>query len=498
MKKIFTLLFTLVYLHSIIAQKASIDTELLSTIIAQKQREVKKKVIADIVYKNAKTADFINYATYNTFYACINALTKTTNKQQITKDIIRELSLYIAANSITDNFIKNNNIPTSTYSDITTQRRNIQGYYPEFHKTSEKNIEKALKNSNYMERSCILDSIYYTLFHKLDSSDVNDLKPNRKYINNGLDFEENDEYKIDITKKPQLTILINKINKNIDDAESIIKLKNYDSIRELQDKDIIFIKKNILLIIDKIQKENKSQAADLERIFVLAKIIVNSINIITNDEHPEHQYQYKNFNIDIEAIILSLEEEFFYNKTVMKRTILWGIGVKPDFSIGLNYLYFGNATNGQADFSNQIIANTGVNYVALASEKIGVKFMFFDTKYTHSFEPGEWYQYKGKRSYRMWDEPVSKNPIITHGYLNAYFSGLLYNVVDLKTDKQFDYTFFGAGGGLTFFNNLDVNLGVGWVMKDKFMELNQNNLFYSLSFDIPIFEYIKALRDKNK
>ena len=160
----------------------------------------------------------------------------------------------------------------------------------------------------------------------------------------------------------------------------------------------------------------------------------------------------------------------------------------------MNYLYFANNTTGQKDFSQQLFKNSKINYVGLASEKFGLKFIFFDRKYTHSFGPGEWFQYKGTKSYRKWLEPVTKNPIITHGYVNAYLSGILYNIVDLKTNKEFDFGIFGAGGGITLFNNLDVNASIGWVMTKSFMQLDRNNLFYSISFDIPIFEYIKAIK----
>jgi hypothetical protein len=407
--------------------------------------------------------------------------------------------------------------------------------------------------NNIKERGFILDTIYAHVFDKLKRQSNFDLVSDRNLINNGLDLD----FKVDTTIGRNLNAYIKNLDNFINQLlvstttitniqEEITNLKmnpvaTLTATIALNDTQLITMFKNLGILtvggsITPVMKENiknylslfavlsqyKTLASfsditheqiellkqslkqiitvlksyrDIAAIAEVAEIIVNNLETVNTNSLSTEAIIPLKFKFNVEGIILDLEDKFYTNKTAMKNTILWGLcGVKPDFSIGLNYLYFGRNNSGQRDFTNQVVKRTNINYVGLASEKIGLKFMFFDRKYTHSFGQGEWFQYKGKRSYRKWLEPVSKNPIFTHGYVNAYFSGVLYNLVDLKTDKEFNYTFFGTGAGITLFNNLDVNFSVAWLMKKSFMTLDKNNMFYSVSFDIPIFEYLKAIK----
>ncbi|MCC6370574.1 MAG: hypothetical protein IT236_06205 [Bacteroidia bacterium] len=549
MKNSYLLLALCVCLHKATAQKQSINTEVLSTIIAEKQRQVKKKVISDIVYQNGRKALFINYATYNTFYYTLQAITNNSNKSTITKSVLKELSLYIAANALTELFyLKNSKSNTYSLSLLPDNSSNSELYSTEGYDAVQE-IDTA-RYSDLSERSAVLDAVYAALFYELKKQGNFDLVDNRNYIATGLeshslsatmaqslnsftaglsklleqlpdslnmkDFAE----EIKNQRKSSNTLLGNlsnnsqlseflfnlgiHTNKNAAISPDIqnnlrptltwisilVNYKHMTNLRNITPAEIETLKLALTQILDKLKSYR-----DLRAIITLAETVLENLNVEVNTSPNAANSTYPLlFNLDVEQIILSLEDKFYNNRTVMKRTFL-GFGIKPDFSIGLNYLYFGKGTKGQTEFTNQVVGQTQFNYVGLASEKIGIKLMAFDRRYTHSFNPGEWFQYKGKQSYRQWNVPVSKNPAITHGYVNAYFSGILYNIVDVKTNKNFDYSFFGTGAGITLFNNLDVNVSVAWLMKKEFMMLDKNNLFYSVSFDIPIFEYIKAIKN---
>lgn len=67
---------------------------------------------------------------------------------------------------------------------------------------------------------------------------------------------------------------------------------------------------------------------------------------------------------------------------------------------------------------------------------------------------------------------------------------------NIKSSENFKYALAGVGYGFTFFNGLNFNLGVA-------LPINANNgieaskkLLYTVSFDIPIIEYITAVRKK--
>lgn len=214
-------------------------------------------------------------------------------------------------------------------------------------------------------------------------------------------------------------------------------------------------------------------------------IILKYIIIDENPKYPDHSDK-KYYTIDVEAIILELENSIFNNRTygIDKHCI----GLQPFFNIGLNYGWFANQKN-EFNFNNSL---TSLSSIAWAGEKIGVKIIFADWKYTRSHVPKEWYKYRGTE--RAWN--YAKNDLfINKFYLNIYGSGLLYNIANLKTEKEFDYAIAGTHLGVEMFNGLDISIGYaipfinGYNARKTF-----NNGFINLSFDVPIFEYIREAR----
>lgn len=55
-------------------------------------------------------------------------------------------------------------------------------------------------------------------------------------------------------------------------------------------------------------------------------------------------------------------------------------------------------------------------------------------------------------------------PLISSVYYNIYGSGLLYNVLDVKTNSNFNFGFVSSNVGLIIFNGLEFSAGIGFVM----------------------------------
>ena len=125
-----------------------------------------------------------------------------------------------------------------------------------------------------------------------------------------------------------------------------------------------------------------------------------------------------------------------------------------------------------------------------ASEKIAFRVKLWDGGYSRSFGPGETYKLRG--STFVWTEP-QKKPLISSVYYNIYASGLLYNVLNLKTNENFNFGYVAGNLGLTFFNGLEFSAGLGVVYKDG---LDAKNSFLKIDFDIPIVDYLTALKKK--
>ncbi len=494
-------------------KKGSIDTEVLMQVITEKQKQIEKNILSDIAYNSTKHALFVNNATYNTFNSCLTTLLHSTNKQIITKDIVRELAIYATANSIVEKYFPYNapeiNYKTSYLSSDGTNKtstlikkmghgknslNNEKYEQTEFYTGLRQNKEEVIKK--VIHRSYLLDSIYFALYSGLHQSTTGDLKPPKKRVFNILPFDSEDGYTSSAEEKSKLIAvakIIDGMVQNSTTPAELFDVFKYKKLEAISAENMNVLKEELLNLLQLIESRTKG-SGDMANFIRIAKIIINSIDVMVDADNTEanSRFVYKNFQIDNESILLSLEGAFYNNRTVMKKTIC-GIGIKPDFSIGFDYLVFSHQKQ-QLDFTTQVLQNTNVNYVGLASEKIGLKFMFFDRKYTHSFAPGEWFQYKGKGSYRCWTQPVKKNVMFTHLYAHVYFSGLLYKLTQLNTNKQFDYSFVSTGIGTTLYDAIDINLSVGWALLKARQPFDPNYLFYKLSFDIPIFEYIKAIK----
>ena len=122
--------------------------------------------------------------------------------------------------------------------------------------------------------------------------------------------------------------------------------------------------------------------------------------------------------------------------------------------------------------------------IGFASEKIGVRYTLFHNEIDKPKNLAD----KPIQSYEF----DKQSPFLNEIYLIGYGSGLLYEIADLTTDSSFDAPHVGTGVGFRFFNSLDINATIGFPFfpDRKFGEAP----FVGISFDVPIGEYLSAIR----
>ncbi|MBK9195388.1 MAG: hypothetical protein IPO17_10465 [Flavobacteriales bacterium] len=163
--------------------------------------------------------------------------------------------------------------------------------------------------------------------------------------------------------------------------------------------------------------------------------------------------------------------------------------IRPFMTIGLNYGYFGGPSE-EFEASDTY----GLQQIAWAGGKIGLKWRVADWKYTRGQPKDEWYKYHNKY-YRRWVRP--RQPDISNLYFSLYASGILYNIADLRTDETFRRPIVGLGSGIAFFNGLELNLSYAVPIVEGFdLTGAERRGFANIGFDIPLFDYIRAAREK--
>lgn len=497
LRGLFTLfIFTIVVKAN--SQKLNPDVDLISEIVSQKQDEIKQRVLKNLVVKNIKTT---NYMTYNTMYRIMETLTTEKNKTVMTKDLLVEIADYSVNYGLAHVFINqlitsDTQFKTSAVVPTNEERENpiysymLTGFERDIKDSveitqKEKDSQKALL-SNY-----IIDEMYKAIA-KEESIKLS-LKDNGLFDKNKLEKKFTYGINPNYDKlEPNLKVYVDKELKKF--------VKSINSLSETIDNMNLIQNGKFNLNINDLKSIKRDEVENLFNLFsfslsnfekeigknsFLAKIgsIIKKYVVYYSIENPDG---IKEFKIDVEAIILSLEEEF-YDKSLTSLKNTW-IGVKPYFIIGLNHAIFtgDDVTILDDDASNSL---TDVSFVG---EKLGLKFVLADWKYKRSHAPLEWYKYRG--NYIRYRAPQPE-PLINDFYLHLFGSGILYNVVNLKSKDNFDFAIIGAGLGITFFNDMELNISYSIPIIEN--SLSSENSMINLGFDIPIFEYITAFRKKN-
>lgn len=155
------------------------------------------------------------------------------------------------------------------------------------------------------------------------------------------------------------------------------------------------------------------------------------------------------------------------------------------FNVGVNTTYF----------PNELLLENGtkITNFSFVSEKIGFKWKFFDKSFWQTRNPGETYTIGGTK-YKKTATP--SEPVISNLHAIVYGSGILYNIFNTGTTKNFNAPMIGTGLGISFFNSLDFNVTAGFPILRK--GDSGKNGFIGFGFDFPFTEYIKRLSEKNR
>jgi hypothetical protein len=183
-------------------------------------------------------------------------------------------------------------------------------------------------------------------------------------------------------------------------------------------------------------------------------------------------------------------ESFIYKLQSLKPDKVIRIGFH--FTVGLNTATFARP---------QSIAEAApTRNFSFVGEKVGLKWKLYDWSFTRGRNPGETFKtswFPGVNTTYYVRKAPPKEPLISNWHVLAYGSGLLYNLVDAKTEQEFNMPLLGVGTGLTFFNGLDVNISCGVpIYNDR--PITTADRFYSLGFDIQFIEYYERLAQKRK
>lgn len=227
-----------------------------------------------------------------------------------------------------------------------------------------------------------------------------------------------------------------------------------------------------ILIRDYIDRENDRASSYSEYNFIPSFLICVENNISYDDST-------KKLDIDVQQIIGDLYE--YYYKISGKHTVNFL------FNMGFNYTYFLN--------SEKSLIGNGDRNIIFAAEKIGFKVKLFNWYKTRSYKAGQWFKQGGV--YKSWI--VNKPETALYDiYWQGYTSGILYNLVNVKSNNKFNFAVIGTGLGANFYNGLNISANVGIPLSSRLTKEDwTDNIFFSLGVDIPIFDYLKGLRSKN-
>jgi hypothetical protein len=477
--------------------KGNIDGDILAEIIQQKQEEVFTRLFQNIVVDYFNDGDpqtgLYNFPVYYSIHNIVSDLTIGKSKTTVSKAVINSMTEFA--------FI---------YGFVKYYQQNLSA-------NEKKKIENAQYVTNVTERGRV----------KVDPDNIILLN---YYLEAAFDVLANDD---SIQKKFKFTHPISSTEikswyeymgmlnsnqkdekfKDVDDNENtLIGLR--DQMKLMLPKFIEYINSsntnNYLQIACSISKTSLGLENVNEKQIIAVKLLLNEFaykvdflfdrnvpkqlfNLLVENTHfgADESGSLKEVYVDVESLILSLDKEFVgKQKNNPIATRCYFINPRPFITIGTSVATF-------IDNENKLdLADNGtkqaIKNITFANEKIGFRVTVYDRGYTSSFAPGETYKWHGKNY--TWKMP-QKKPIVNSVYYNFYASGLLYNVLDLKTNKNFNYGFVGSNVGLRFFNGLELSAGMACIWDGG---LDTKNTFAKFDFDVPIVDYLMALRKKKK
>lgn len=502
--------------------KGTIDTEVLTAIIQQKQEELREKVFMDIVINNFKKASpsVRNFSTYYYIYNVMQTITTEKNKTIITRDLLQTTSEFALVYGFTTYSvalgIKNHSDESQFYSDINlvfppqdTKKENLNLYGQESISTitsfdinqieSKINKDGTVDNPNLLQGKIfnfLIDMTFDALINHPDIIKSKLFKDDFTSKELSVWYNADNEYQKVINAGGTRASAAIKLRAEMDKIITAF-MASYDNFQKFDEfvKDLKAKEQGLTQMTEEQYLAMRSLIKEAIRIIQLNyyNSVVSKISDFVLDytiiEYQEDKTKDGKLYVDIESLISALDQH--YNSKSRKSSVsskYWYINPRLFFSIGTNYASFFESNRLSTDNSGNA---ESLDKLYFASEKIGIKIKFFDMKYTRAFEPGEKFKYRGTQ--RVWLRP-QKQAIVSDMHLILYASGLLYNLVDLKSNDNFNQAVVGTGIGVTFFNGLSANIGIAVPFTDN--NFKSKNSYLNIGFDIPIIEYIGALSKK--
>ncbi len=520
-------------------QRAVIDEELLSGLVQAKQDEIRARVLRNFVQKTIGSS---NISTYNTVNDMLDILLTEKNKVAMTRDLVTAAAEYSIAYGITWLAItdrRDTQVNTLSHIDPNGYDRGFHANPAPFAEWREfRDAVKAESGSSRngtdagdkLTRTANSAGTYIIQYHdwlldttlallrdpsKVSQPFADSLRTHGLFIRSKQRpwqgtvrrkhkafIEANREHldSVVVALKEYLQRLLSRAEPYREIAQAVGVLQAAD----LADLDI----SSLVGQSESGQEANGGKAVGNKEVAALFDLFRHSIEIyrytntenrfiaklgdmisryvILDDEQADEQSRF-GFRIDVEAIILDMEDQIVDGLSSPTRNG-W-MNLRPYFTIGLNY----GVLRDPGLWTEQG-STTGISTIAWAGEKLGVKWRIWDWKYTRGREPGEVFKFHGRNYVR---QVRAREPLVNNWYANVFASGLLYTVADLSSESTFDDPILGFGTGITWFNELELN--INYVVPLRNTSNFQENLdagFWNVGFDIPIFDYIKAAREK--
>lgn len=181
--------------------------------------------------------------------------------------------------------------------------------------------------------------------------------------------------------------------------------------------------------------------------------------------------------IDVEELILKWYE--------YAAPLLPNKNVKFYFGIGLNQSVYVDRFPEEKE---------KVKSLGFATEKIGLSVDLINFQKKRLTNSGFTRNIKAHHCLFAGNSIKTEKTLVTAWNLKGYAGGLLYNVLNLSTEHTMDGVILGVATGLRFFNNLELNLNYSLLYGSgvNFPFGDVSTSFWTVSFDVPIVDYISA------
>lgn len=514
--------------------KGTINTDVLIQLIQEKQEELNQFLLSNLMVKSVMNPNskgkfgeskLDNFATVYTIYQTMDELTVASDKRKFgtnTLEYLKELALVYGLSTLVNKEFKGDLSPRAESFFFKREGQNsierelnrdsirfnltmdivfqlcitdtlYTRYFPLFSKLSNPqnpdrdwylSESKYLTDSTsqqtkemYQSAQAILDSIYqYVDFQKLGDKgpgmSAESLSPIiNKAISSGsvvtatLAGKGNNPVHV----KDELTHVLHILLTDLEPSG----LKNF----QFSETEMAAVVKLANEMIDYFQACGETNVAA-----VYLKAIIDNLSYKEKDTVNK---QPATLSLNFESLLFSLNDKLVKPQRLYRTRYF-----QPILQIGVNYAQFVGSNELSANADGSV---SKINAMTFASEKIGFKYKIINKAYTRSFAPGVVYKYYGNDW--SWSRP-QKMPLINEWFVGVHAGGLLYTLVDLNTQQNFNLPFTGVSMGIRSFNGLTISASYNFPFTNRLAEQGgwQQNGFAMLSVDIPIIEYINALR----